>query len=149
MPKLYFFDTGLACSFLGITSSQMLENNFYKGPLFENLIISDLYKQYCHRGKRAPLYFWRDRNGSLEVDCIVDLHLTQIPLEIKSGETISADWFNTLTRWSTLAKRDAADGYIIYAGDMEQERSVGRVINWKSASNLIQKLERARIPKKK
>lgn len=38
-PKLYFYDTGLACSLLGINSAEQVKTYYLKGALFENLII--------------------------------------------------------------------------------------------------------------
>ncbi len=40
-PKLYFYDTGLACSLLGIRSAEQVGLHYLKGALFENLIISE------------------------------------------------------------------------------------------------------------
>jgi len=39
-PKLYFFDTGLACSLLRIDSAQTLKNSHFQGPLFEPRIFA-------------------------------------------------------------------------------------------------------------
>ena len=41
-PKLYFYDTGLVCSLLGIDSTDQVKTYHLKGALFENLIITDL-----------------------------------------------------------------------------------------------------------
>lgn len=38
MPKLYFYDTGLACSLLGLHNITEFSLNPYYGALFENLI---------------------------------------------------------------------------------------------------------------
>jgi len=43
-PKLYFYDTGLVCSLLGIRSADQVRTFHSKGALFENLIITDLIK---------------------------------------------------------------------------------------------------------
>lgn len=40
-PKLYFYDTGLTCSLLGIRSVDVLTKSHFRGALFENLIIAD------------------------------------------------------------------------------------------------------------
>lgn len=40
-PKLYFIDTGIACSLLRIPSSDELVGHYLRGELFESLIISD------------------------------------------------------------------------------------------------------------
>jgi predicted AAA+ superfamily ATPase len=44
-PKLYFVDTGLACSLLNIKSAQEFSEHYLRGGLVESLIISDLFKQ--------------------------------------------------------------------------------------------------------
>ena len=44
-PKLYFYDTGLASRFLGIQNSDQLDIHPMRGHLFENLVISELYKE--------------------------------------------------------------------------------------------------------
>jgi uncharacterized protein len=40
-PKLYFYHTGLAAHLLGVMKEDHLNNHPLRGPLFENLIISD------------------------------------------------------------------------------------------------------------
>jgi predicted AAA+ superfamily ATPase len=50
-PKLYFYDTGLVCSLLGIRSAEQVRTFHSKGALFENLIITDLIKRRLHKGK--------------------------------------------------------------------------------------------------
>jgi predicted AAA+ superfamily ATPase len=39
-PKLYFYDTGLACYLLGLRSRVQLETHPLRGALFENFVIS-------------------------------------------------------------------------------------------------------------
>jgi len=95
-PKLYFFDTGLACSLLRIDSTETLQNSHFQGPLFEACIISDFYKQYCNAGLRPSLYFWRDSSGAHEVDCILDHGVKLYPVEIKAGKTITQESFRGL-----------------------------------------------------
>ena len=52
MPKLYFYDTGLACSLLRIPSAEQLVIDQYWSSLFEYFILADLAKQYFNQ-----LYF--------------------------------------------------------------------------------------------
>ena len=42
-PKLYFYDTGIACSLLSIDSTKDLFNHYIRGYLFENLFDSRPY----------------------------------------------------------------------------------------------------------
>lgn len=144
-PKLYFFDTGLACSLLRITSVELLEMHPLRGPLFECLIITDFYKQYCNAGLRPSLYFWRDQNGRHEVDCILDEGITLYPVEIKSGQTIGSDFFDELTYWSELAEIDPSQNYIVYGGKLRQPRSRGTIIGWQAAGNLVAAVQKNKL----
>lgn len=140
-PKLYFYDTGLACSLLGLKSAKVLSLSSFRGHLFECLVIADFYKQYYNMGLEAPLYFWRDQNGRIEVDCLIDLGISVVPVEIKSGETIISDFFNSINQWSDISQTNPETGYIVYGGNSIQKRNNGNVINLKVAATLIEKLE--------
>lgn len=141
-PKLYFFDTGVASSLLEIRAPKDLEVSFFRSPLFENLIIADIYKQYCNLGLRPPLYFWRDHNGRVEVDCILDMGIRFISLEIKSGQTIVKDFFEGLTKWGELSGSNPEDSYIVYGGQELQHRSAAHIVGWQRMGNLVSKIEK-------
>lgn len=140
-PKLYFYDTGIACSLLRINSVETLSRESVRGALFENLIIADLYKQYYNRGVRPPLYFWRDQNGRYEIDCLAE-HSGQAvtPIEIKSGETITSDYFKGLDAWREISANTDEHGYVVYGGTVSQDRSRGMVLSWQDAGALVQNL---------
>ena len=44
-PKLYFYDTGLACSLLEIQNAEQISTHFLRGGLFENLVINEFIKE--------------------------------------------------------------------------------------------------------
>jgi hypothetical protein len=139
-PKLYFFDTGLACSLLRIDSPEALYNSHFFGPLFESFIMADLYKQYCNRGERPSVYYWRDAGGAHEIDGLLDHGTIRYPLEIKAGTTIASDFFKGLDYWNEIAQADPRNSYLIYAGEDRQIRKQGNVIGWKDASTLVDNL---------
>lgn len=140
-PKLYFYDTGLACSLLDIKTPEILALSPYRGHLFESLIISDFQKQYYNNGiGQAATYFWRDQNGRIEVDCIIDRGDKLLPVEIKSGETISTSFFTGLSEWNKISGSNPELATIIYGGNTEQTRSVGRVVGWENSSQFIPQL---------
>jgi uncharacterized protein len=139
-PKIYFFDTGLACSLLRITHADLLSTHPLRGHLFECLIIADLYKQYCNLGIRPSLYFWRDLNGRHELDCILDEGVNLYPIEIKSGSTVVSDFYKGLLYWNELAGADPSHSYIIYGGTLTQHRRQGNIIGWQAAGTLIQSI---------
>ncbi|CAN5215706.1 ATP-binding protein [soil metagenome] len=144
-PKLYFYDTGLACSLLGITTPSIMSVSPFRGSLFENLIIGDLCKQYFNKGERPPLYFWREQNGRIEIDCIIDQALKLSAIEIKSSETTTSAFLDNLAEWNELSQTSPEDNYLIYAGKHNQTRSRGNVISWQSASTLVAHLEKKLI----
>jgi uncharacterized protein len=144
-PKIYFHDTGLACSLLRIISPEVLATHPLRGNIFESFIISDLYKQYCNRGTRSPLYFWRDLNGRNEVDCIIDRGLNLIPIEVKSGLTISSDFFKGLDFWNNLTQNDPKYSFVVYGGTEKQIRSKGTIIGWQASGSLVDQITNKEI----
>ena len=95
-PKMYFYDTGLVCSLLGIHHPENVTRHFLRGALFENLIFSELMKIFYNKFRRPELFFWRDNTGN-EIDCILKSGTFEKVIEIKSGITISSDFFKGLT----------------------------------------------------
>jgi len=127
-PKVYFYDTGLVCSLLGIITVGQLLQHPLRGSLFECLIVTELLKKRTNAGKQINLYYWRDKTGH-EVDVIVDNGTSLLPLEIKAGKTINSEFFKSLTYWNKLSAEQSA--FIVYAGTQEEDRSNGiSVINW-------------------
>jgi predicted AAA+ superfamily ATPase len=139
-PKIYFYDTGVACSLLGIESSKVLELHPLRGNIFENFIIADIAKQYFNIGKRPPIYFWRDLNGRLEVDCVIEEGLDLFSIEIKSGETVASDYFDALKQWNKVSKTDVNNNYVVYGGDINQKRTYGKLVGWKAVYNFVGKM---------
>ncbi len=66
-PKIYVFDSGLACYLLGIRSQPELNRSPFFGVLFEGMVAAEILKHQANHGMRKELYFFRDYQG-LEVD---------------------------------------------------------------------------------
>jgi predicted AAA+ superfamily ATPase len=129
-PKLYFYDTGLACALLRISEPELLGLHPFRGALFENFILNELLKKRFNQGLRSNLYFWRESSG-WEIDALIDEGLHQIPVEIKSGQTITGDWLKGLKYWQTLQPKSTG-GIVYYGGDANQERSEGyQIRSWR------------------
>ncbi|MDY6822652.1 MAG: ATP-binding protein [Thermodesulfobacteriota bacterium] len=128
-PKLYFYDTGLAARLLGIEKEAQLVNHAYRGPLFETLVVGELLKMRFNTGQPSNLYFWRDRTGN-EVDVLMDRGDCLVPVEIKSGRTITASYFKGLLRWVEMAGSDAGKAHLVYAGSEQQTRRSVAVVPW-------------------
>lgn len=128
MPKLYFYDTGLICSLLGISNSDQLDVHPLYGSLFENLSISEFRKHSFNRAKNENLFFWRDNLGH-ELDLIIERGNSLVPVEIKSGKTVTSEFFNGLNYWNKISGSEG--GAVIYTGDQIQKRSNNnKVIPW-------------------
>jgi len=130
MPKLYFYDAGLAAYLLGIHSSGQIAVSSMRGPLFETFIISELMKLRLNKGLPSNLFFWRSNAGD-EIDVIIEKNQTLIPVEIKAGQTVSQDFFKGLVKWQNIAGDAASKGMLIYAGAQSYEKQEGHVVSWK------------------
>ena len=128
-PKLYFYDTGLACSLLGITSAQQVATHYLKGGLFENLVISETIKKYYNQGIVPDLRYFRDSNG-LEIDLLDYTNGQKNIYEIKSGSTFSTDYFKGIIKYSEISGVSADQCTVIYNGGKKMETSNGRVVNF-------------------
>jgi len=130
MPKLYFYDTGIVCSLLGIKEPNQLLLNPMRGNIFENFILSELVKSRFNSARSMNLYFWRDNTGN-EIDIIFEKNQELIPIEIKSGKTVTEDYFKGIKFWQKIGGNQKA--YVVYDGDIMQTRSNNiQVIPWKN-----------------
>jgi uncharacterized protein len=55
-----------------------------------------------------------------------------LPIEIKSGKTVSDDFFKGLRFWYRISGTEAKDAILVYAGLMDQKRKEGQVLSWRS-----------------
>ena len=113
-PKLYFCDTGLVCSLLGIRSPEQLARDPLVGNVFENMVVADAFKERFNAGRQPDLYFIRDRKGT-EVDLAV-LDGRALDLwEIKSARTFSPDFAAALKTVRAYIPETRRCG-VVYAG---------------------------------
>ncbi len=139
-PKLYFCDTGLACSLLGIKSAEELSSHDLRGNLFETLIISEFYKKFYTIGGLTHyiMHFWRDTEGH-ELDCLLAYGYNKlVPVEIKSSDKVSPDFFKGLHYWCDQEEVDYTTGYLIYGGTENQSQARGHIVSWQNAADIIQ-----------
>lgn len=130
-PKLYFYDTGLACYLLGMKEASYVATYYQKGSLFENLVIAELVKQQYHAGVRPAFYFWRD-NHQNEVDLLWEDKQKIEALEIKYSRTLHSRFFKTLQKFQSIAGEQAGNSFLVYGGAQNQKRYDTTVVGWKS-----------------
>ena len=130
-PKLYFYDTGLACALLNLRNVEDLNRHFAKGALFENLIINEILKNQLNRNLSPKNYFW-NVSGSHEIDLLLDQGGRLLPIEIKSSRTIGNHFFDGLKYFQTLSGALPTESYLVYGGNEVQKRSIAQVLSWKN-----------------
>lgn len=134
-PKIYFYDTGLLCYLLGIENPKQVDTHFARGQIFENLVILELLKNKLNNGQQSNLYFWRDKNGK-EIDCIIETAGKLSPVEIKSSQTKSLHFFDTVTYYRSLAKQKSIESYVVYGGKEKLKTKNGLLIPWSDMEEL-------------
>ncbi len=137
-PKIYFYDVGLASWLMGIEEQRQIATHPLRGGLFENMCVMEALKYRYHRGKRNNLFFYRDSNGN-EVDILYTKGEEILPIEVKSGQTITSAWFRNLKSFRTLLPgKSSLKSCLVYGGETEQFRQDVHVI---SVSSLAQCLD--------
>ena len=134
-PKLYFYDTGLACNLLQINSVNELDMHFAKGNLFENFILTELLKKRFNNAKTSNLYFWRDHHGK-EIDCIIEKANSLVPIEIKSSKTYQKEHFKHMNYWNKLSDNSKENSYLVYAGNESDHLAYGNLMSWKHLNKI-------------
>lgn len=112
-PKLYFYDTGLACNLLGIRNEADLKNHPLRGNLFETMIVGEALKFFHNRGIRPPLHYYREAGG-LEIDLLISFANKHLPVEIKSAGMINPSFHSSLNKY--LNMNHEAEAWLIYGG---------------------------------
>jgi predicted AAA+ superfamily ATPase len=128
-PKLYFIDTGLLCYLLQVHAPEELLHRAERGAVFESFVVSELYKNFVHRGEQPRLYFWRDSAGH-EVDIVIEMGAKLLPVEVKSAQTVASDFFASLGYWQRLSGGEEGPSALVYGGDRVFRRSGVCVYPW-------------------
>ncbi len=135
-PKLYFNDTGLACYLLDIESPRQLERDKMRGPLFENMIVTEVMKHRYNRGNDGGVFFYRDSNQN-EVDILLKQEGEITALEVKSSMTYHPSFEKTLRQLPEWIKTPVVKRAVVYAGEFENSVSDIRLLNYNSLDRIL------------
>jgi len=139
-PKLYFYDSGLVCSLLGIKNAEELNIHPMRSHIFESMIISEFFKYSYNQGEIPSLFFWRDVQGH-EIDCVIEKSLMEIvPVEIKARMTVTHDFFKGLIDWQEISQQKNIDSYVVYAGREDLIRKHGKIFAWNHTRKMLQEI---------
>ena len=130
--KLYFYDTGLLCSLLGIYDSSTLANSNLRGNIFENAVVVELHKQIIHRGRKPSAFFWRNQgNREKEVDLVLEQGQGLDLFEIKASQTANLRYLDNIRLFAAQSKLPCTAN-VIYCGQDSPGPHGSRFINWQS-----------------
>lgn len=136
-PKLYFVDTGLACSLTGIEGVRELAESPSYGHLFENAVIAEALKLSYAQGREPTLAFWRDSNKN-EIDLLVEKGLRAVKaIEIKSSATYKSSYFDALAKIAPDLglQPDACD--VIYGGEDRVNTTRGTCLSFHEMDEVL------------
>ncbi|MFT4155243.1 ATP-binding protein [Parafilimonas sp.] len=133
-PKLYFSDTGVACSLLGIRKPQEISVSPFYGALTENFCINDLLKKKYNTAGSTSFFYWRDNKG-VEIDLLLDTGKKLIPVEIKAAQTFNESFLKNMIYWNNISGNTG--GILIYGGEHEYKRSDKiQLTSWKNLKSI-------------
>ncbi|MBU4174135.1 MAG: ATP-binding protein [Actinobacteria bacterium] len=88
-PKLYFNDTGMACSLAGVDGWATLEKSGLSGRMLETWVSGELRKTLPFLDAPVRLMFWREQHGG-EVDFVLEKGMRLAGVEVKSSESVTS-----------------------------------------------------------
>jgi hypothetical protein len=138
-PKLYFHDVGLAAWLLGIEDVRQVAHHPLRGALFENLVVSESMKFRLNRGLGPNLAFYRDSTGN-EVDLLFPSQGKLVPVEAKSGMTISQGFLTGLNAFARFTGAHHPDSTVVYGGEQWQQRTDARFVPWRRLPAFLKSL---------
>lgn len=130
-PKLFFYDTGLACYLLGIENERQLQTDRMRGHLFENMVVADMMKRRANAGREAGLMFYRDSNGN-EIDLLVPDGTGIEAYEIKSASTYSSSFETGFRHLPDQLSSRLTRRAILYNGNQERRDAPIEVLHYSS-----------------
>ena len=119
-PKAYIIDPGLVSYVTRQPSPRAALAGPMAGPLFEGLVVSEVFKFFAHRGKPADVYYLRTRDG-LEIDLLIQVGDRLYPVEVKLTSTPRAAHVAPFERLARVANKDLSlqKGVLVCTVDSE------------------------------
>ena len=113
-PKLYFYDTGLLCYLLNLSSQAALTKYNNYGAIFENWAITEIKKNRVNTGINNGMYYFRDSAGN-EVDLIIEKNSETVGIEIKATKKPGSKDLQGLKYWQKYQQHSKS--ILLYGGN--------------------------------
>lgn len=132
-PKLYFYDTGLLCSLLGIENEEELISHDLRGHIFENAVISEFQKKSFNAATQPKNFYWRDANNrNIEIDLIKEHSQLLELFEIKFSQTAQSKHTSAMQSLAQSLLHIKTKETVIYDGPQPMVQNGVPFINWRS-----------------
>jgi predicted AAA+ superfamily ATPase len=138
-PKLYFYDTGLACRLLDLNNEKHIAQHPLRGALVENWVFSELVKGFLNRGCKDNLFFWRTYGGE-EIDFVADTGKDTMLIEVKSGVSLRPEWTKPMHVWAQRAEAKSARPYVVYGGEDRSIIQGCTFLGWRDIGSIQKRL---------
>ena len=96
-PRLYFWDTGLACYLSRVLDADSLKAGYLKGPMVETFFVNEVLKTYRNAKLESPFYYYRDSNDA-EIDLVMVRDGCVSLIECRSGTQFGWNDIKTIVR---------------------------------------------------
>lgn len=103
----------MLCYPVGLRDIEHAASGPLGGAIFENLVVSRLFRIYIHRSEEPALYYWRTAAGS-EVDLAIETRDQLVPIEIRQSETPRLEMAKEIVNFQKDFEEKAGQGYVIH-----------------------------------
>ncbi len=115
-PKVYLNDTGLLAYLLGLTVDRLKAETNLVGPLFENFVVMELFKQAAWSETQPEIFYWRTASGQ-EVDIVLEDRAGRVVgIEVKASATLGRNDVRGLDALSKAVGKNWVRGVVLYTG---------------------------------
>jgi len=98
---------------------EMYDKGPLAGVLFENYVISEIYKKELHSASNAQLYYFRTHD-QIEIDVIVERKNQRELIEIKKSSTFKLNMIKVLQKY----REEKDKTYLLYQGEKDHYQGV-------------------------
>ncbi len=115
--KIVLTDTGLASYLIGASQEDLAPEHPMTGPLLENFVAMELFKQATWSKTMVRLYHFRTQNGQ-EVDILMEDAAGHVAgVEVKSAAAVSPNDFRHLRYLAEILGDRFVRGVVLYTGE--------------------------------
>jgi predicted AAA+ superfamily ATPase len=130
-PKIYFYDTAMACYLMGIEHVRQLATHPLRGAIFENMVILEFIKKRFNASKDSNLFFYCDKSQH-EVDIVQEFGHEYHAYEVKSAKAFHKNFLDDLKYLKTIMGNSLQRTQVIYDGETNINAEENGMVNFRN-----------------